>query len=706
MGDIGVHGKRKVWFSSRFLFLCLIIIYGSVFYWNFARSVIPAQTGWWQYMAWRMEEGDLPYRDFYLFVPPYFLLLTSFLFGLFGKHFMLYAIVGFFVTRVLVWVMLFRMLSAVFKPAYAAAGLMAGISVTAAYLVDQVYDYNPLLMFGVTAISYLFFRMYRSAGRRKSLFVFLVGLLCGCMVMMKQNVAVAVPPASLIGIAWIDWKNGRRLKGCAADFLLCCGGMAAAAAPGVLYLFRNHIWGDFLFCISSALDAKVANSNVLQVCWKNFFRMDELICALGIEVNYLVCRKCRAGKNLWMAVSSMALVSFLLLREFKENILGFRAGVGYGTFTKYLAFLLIAVILFRAAHELSAKKGDAVSRVFAFAMACFTLAVGWGGHRVDFRLANLLYEGVGFGNMKTKILYIGIYTVLLIWLQAACECFGRGGNKEKKEDVQRAFMPFTLCLLFVGVGFASASLEELYAVLFIPVVTAYLFHNVLEQRLVKYAGLLLCFLLCFLCMNQKRYLPYSWHGWQTSSLAEGVLPDTGIDGLEGYVLPEKDAGTYREIVSLMLHNSTKEDTVFQFSNIPLFQVLAERKSIYAAVPYFDVCPDGVAEEAAAQLREHPPKLVLFHEMEEWRWELHERVFRNGRLSGQRRILEFYQECVVPSYRLLGRFETNTGEYICLWKRTDEMTGMGEAGRIQKSQGAGRNGKTERFEKRTGRKQDT
>ena len=304
-----MRGKRMDWFpgrlkngiknrlNSHFLFLCLVIVYGVVFYRNFAGSVIPAQTGWWQYMAWRMEEGDLPYRDFYLFVPPYFLFLTSFLFRLFGKHFMLYAMVGFLVTRVFVWVMLYKMLSVIFKPACAAAGLMAGISITAAYLVDQVYDYNPLLMFGVTAIAYLLFLRYRWDGRKKNLSVFLIGLLCGCIVMMKQNVAVVIPPASLLSIVWIGRMRGRRFLSCAAEALLCCAGMAAAAAPGIIYLLSNGIWGDFLFCISSALDAKVANSNVLKVCWKNFFSMNEVVCALGVEVNYLVCKKYRQNKK-------------------------------------------------------------------------------------------------------------------------------------------------------------------------------------------------------------------------------------------------------------------------------------------------------------------------------------------------------------------------------------------------------------------------
>ncbi len=69
-------------------------------------------------MAWRMSEGELPYRDFYLFMPPYFVMLTSFLFNIFGKQFIYYTFTGLLITRVLMWIMLYKMMANVFKPIY------------------------------------------------------------------------------------------------------------------------------------------------------------------------------------------------------------------------------------------------------------------------------------------------------------------------------------------------------------------------------------------------------------------------------------------------------------------------------------------------------------------------------------------------------------------------------------------------------------
>lgn len=80
---------REYW-----IYLAILISVATIYYWFFEKSVISPQTGWWQYMAWRMQEGDLPYKDFFLYVPPYFVLLTRFLYSFFENNFIFYTIAG------------------------------------------------------------------------------------------------------------------------------------------------------------------------------------------------------------------------------------------------------------------------------------------------------------------------------------------------------------------------------------------------------------------------------------------------------------------------------------------------------------------------------------------------------------------------------------------------------------------------------------
>ena len=175
------------------------------------------------------------------------------------------------------------------------------------------------------------------------------------------------------------------------------------------------------------------------------------------------------------------------------------------------------------------------------------------------------------------------------------------------------------------------------------------------------------------CMLQKVYMPYEWHSWRTQSLMLGdrnPVVSVDIEGLEGFRLAQTDAQTYEQIVKLIKENTTKEDKVYQFPNIPLFNVLTEREAYYAAIPYFDVCPDNIAIENAQQLYDDPPKMVVWANLSEGRWQIHEEVYRNGNPSGQREIQKFYQEIVSTQYTCLGVFDNNEGETMEVWLRND------------------------------------
>lgn len=649
---------------QKYFFCFLTVIYGIVFHWNYIRSVIPAQTGWWQYMAWRMSEGELPYRDFYLFMPPYFVMLTSFLFNIFGKQFIYYTFTGLLITRVLMWIMLYKMMANVFKPIYVFFGIITGLSISAAYGMDQMYDYNPLITCGVVAIAFFLFKINDCKNRSRFFFAFLVGVLCGCMVMMKQTVAVICPLVSFGCIIILFWKEEHKLRFCLNGVLFWGAGLVLAIVPGVMYLSVNHLWHDFFWCVSSALGAKVGNIGFLTLCFRNFLRLNELICAFAIVLNYNINKKCRSKQNMIVTVCSRVLLALLLFNEFRENIISFKAFTGY-EFTKYIALFLIFVIALSMVDYFLRKMDSTVAFFITAVSIVFISFVSLIKKYMSALWSDFLYNGINFSGIKTKILYIGIYISIFIWLQAAYSYFVL-----KKETGKKVFASFTLALLYVGCLFVSFSLEELYAVIFISISISYLFEYGVNSRIAKYISILACFMMCFLCLNQKVYLPYSWHGWQCTTLVENrTLDYSDVEGLEGFILSENDEKTYLDIISLIQANSAEDDALFQFANIPLFNVLAERKSGYVPILYFDVCPDNVAESVAANLEKDNPTLILFHEMDEWRWTLHENVFRNGQRCGQRSILDFYNNYVRSNYRLLGAFSDNMNENICLWKKT-------------------------------------
>ena len=149
-----------------------------------------------------------------------------------------------------------------------------------------------------------------------------------------------------------------------------------------------------------------------------------------------------------------------------------------------------------------------------------------------------------------------------------------------------------------------------------PVFICILIENVINKNQIK--NLIIygsCICLCLICLLEKLFIPYDWHSWTMQSVLPSVNKTRAINikGLNGFLIADSDATSYENIIQEILENSEDNDTLYQFPNVLLFNVLTERETIYAAVPYFDVCPDNLAEESAEYLENNMPELVLYSE---------------------------------------------------------------------------------------------
>ena len=94
---------------------------------------------------------------------------------------------------------------------------------------------------------------------------------------------------------------------------------------------------------------------------------------------------------------------------------------------------------------------------------------------------------------------------------------------------------------------------------------------------------------------------------------------------------------------------------------------------FSPVAYFDVCPDFVAIADAIRLRENPPKMIIYMEMPEPIYKLHENMFRNGQTSGQRNIDAAIQEIVKKyKYKKIDTFISPAGNGL-LWYGSSHNT---------------------------------
>ena len=98
--------------------------------------------------------------------------------------------------------------------------------------------------------------------------------------------------------------------------------------------------------------------------------------------------------------------------------------------------------------------------------------------------------------------------------------------------------------------------------------------------------------------------------------------------------------------------------MYSFPHIAYFNVMADmRNTMFAKTHFFDVCSDENAAADAQELLRETPTYIVWMDVSEETWTIHEKLFRNGAPSGQRELVRSYEKLI------------NSGKYELLWEGT-------------------------------------
>lgn len=156
---------------------------------------------------------------------------------------------------------------------------------------------------------------------------------------------------------------------------------------------------------------------------------------------------------------------------------------------------------------------------------------------------------------------------------------------------------------------------------------------------------------------QRCTLPYHWWGVGASPSIYLSKYKYSDPNLRGYYGEKKMVDTMNSIYEIIKRNKHEGDTCYSFPHINYFNVMSELPSpTFAKVNYFDVCPDNVASFDAKMLLNNPPTFIIWQDLSEDVWRIHEQLFRNGKRSGQRDIQDVVKGKIAQGkYIMLGKF---------------------------------------------------
>lgn len=169
---------------------------------------------------------------------------------------------------------------------------------------------------------------------------------------------------------------------------------------------------------------------------------------------------------------------------------------------------------------------------------------------------------------------------------------------------------------------------------------------------------------------ERQLLPFNFAGWKEPPLfaPRAAHPPRG---LEGYDISAETAAFVDQVVGQVRADSGPADRVLAFSQIPFILLLADRESATSAVlHWFDVTPDRVCREDLRQLDRDPPRVMVLWPMTGAEIASHEREFRGGHASGQRDLWREIRQLAHEQYHLAGEFEAPGGTRIDVWSLKD------------------------------------
>ena len=165
--------------------------------------------------------------------------------------------------------------------------------------------------------------------------------------------------------------------------------------------------------------------------------------------------------------------------------------------------------------------------------------------------------------------------------------------------------------------------------------------------------------------------PFDFVYWTEPPVTE-ARHRSALPALAGLHLSEPTRDTADAIVALVQRASDPGEPLFTFPVYPIFNWLADRPpATFAMLHWFDVTPDRIVDADMVRLRETMPPVIVAQGARDRFVELHERYFRGGAESGFRRMQNGLDAMLRAHYVRAGAWRASEEDPLLrVWIRTD------------------------------------
>ncbi|MEW6126321.1 MAG: glycosyltransferase family 39 protein [Acidobacteriota bacterium] len=587
--------------------LCITIFVTAfvLLWWNKYLGI--TNDGWHFFHAQRMLNGEIPYRDFYLFIPPLHPLRLALEIKLFGNYLIVPQIFG-LLERLILFVVLFIWLARFFPVKYACIGVIAGAVFYLADYSETLSSLHHEAVFFPTLAAFSLSAAY-SKSHRQTRWLMVAGFFAGLAFLGKQTSGLGITAAIPGFLIFADYKSGwrllaKKLAAFAAAFILPVGMVFS-------WLAANHAFSPFIEQIF--LKGPTSKGSLAQLLIRPI--------AMTLEEPYM-------RRTAFLALAIIIGCAYLIYRS--------RGKATNPTTNRQLLVITTGAFL-------SLGAGIMIAKLTTLSLQSY--------------FAKLVEQ------LPMYISQIGILAMLIYIAQR----FFRG--KFNKQDLPLGAFVFCGAAIILTLSF-SWSVYVSMIIPALPFLIALALTHLDKRRLTGFArfGLLAgCALLIMFTVAQKLERPYNWAHWIEPSVEQATVAST-LPELRGIQMSPLTRERVERITQLMQTHASETEPVFVYPHLPIFYSLSHRRpSTFASVHFFDVNPDYVARQDAAELLQHPPAVIVDFQFTPEQIANNEMLFRGGAPSGQRDIVDAIHQLTV-NYQLLESYSLPKGNVIRVWAK--------------------------------------
>lgn len=602
-----ISSVRKLVFFDKFYWIIpvlIILIYNLTFF----NRYFPITEGWFSTYAWLMNHGEFPYKDFYFFLTPFYLIKMSLFTALFGYDIISLRIFGIGVILLTTY-FLYKNFEILFGSVIAAFVAVIGMIYYQSGVAHITYDFTQFVtLYGIIQSFFLLKYAKSFDGRLTSniKLIFLAGLFAGFTFLTKQSNGLMITIFSFIGLLFISLPRGK--KELLRVFSYYISGFIT---PLIIVFFWLLLNSAFLQFIQQVFTGAIATKGgVLQIFTGWIKEM--------LTFNFIVR---------FIEISLVVIIFGYWINLFKNNK---KENEKLNTILLPSVLLTIPLII-----------------ILLFS-----------GH-IAILNTLLRFGQIGIGNITVAAVSVSI---LLILIAIALSIFKKPFNKS------------IVLFSFISLGFifgtgTTAGLSEAGAFAGFCLFVSLMLYYKSILGLGKFFIILFCIGISVVFIEIKYERPYYWWNATTADV-RGNLQTTGkINMLYSIYTSNDNIKLIEEINREIQLGSKPGEPVLTFPNIPIFYLIADRKPPGKALVYwFDFLPDKLALKEAKMIRKNPPKVIVYFDLGDSVWKAHENLFREGRPSGQRKIVEAFMDVIKSKKMHVSRkYELPNNVTLTVWR---------------------------------------